>query len=326
MRILLCLWALCALAPPGVAAPPTAYDCVVAQDGSGDFLTVSKAIKKIGRFKPGHRVIYIRAGVYREKIVEPTNGVTLVGEDAARTVLTYDDYQSLPGPDGEPLGTDESATFHVYGDDFTAYNLTFENTAASQLQGVAAWVQGDRGRFFGCRFLGYQDTLLASRNKQYFKNCYIEGAVDFIFGGATAVFDRCEIHCTGYGFVTAASTSERKQYGLVFKGCTISGPASAGSVYLGRPWTPGANVVYLDCELSHVINPAGWDNWANPELESTVYNAEHASSGEGARPANRARWSHQISDDDAAAYTLKRIFNIPVGAGAKAGALWYKDS
>lgn len=317
--------ALCLTISPAHTAQPTAYNIVVAQDGSGDFTTVQAAIDAAARRRPNQRVIYIKTGVYEEKVAEPTNNVVLVGEDANRTIITCDDYVYSPDEYGEPLGTDQSATFWVYGADVTMYNLTIENASDSGLQAVALWAQGDRDRFFGCRFLGYQDTLYASHRTQYFKNCYITGSVDFIFGAATAVFDHCTIDCQSDGYVTAASTPEKKQFGFVFRNCMIKGDAEARSVYLGRPWRAGAAVAFIHCMISDVINPAGWDNFEYLGLIGAGDFAEYGNTGAGADLSRRVNWTLKLSAAEAAEFTLKNIYKVPPGA-TDAAALWYKDN
>lgn len=245
------------------------YDFIVAKDGSGDFETVQAAIDAVPHLRSNRTTIFIKAGVYKEKLILPStkSNVSFIGEDAFKTVLTYDDYASKKNRFGENIGTSGSASFYIYGDGFEASNITFENSAGSVGQAVAVRIDGDRVKFENCRFLGNQDTLYphGEKSRQYYKNCYIEGTVDFIFGWSTAYFEGCEIFCKSKGYITAASTLEGAAYGFVFKNCKISGSAEKGSVYLGRPWRPYAQTVFIDCELSEVIKPEGWDHWRDEE-------------------------------------------------------------
>ena len=170
---------------------------------------------------------------------------------------------------------------------------------------------GDRATFRNCRLLGNQGVLFLATggSRQYFKDCYIEGTTDFIFGASTAVFDHCTIQSKKNSFITAASTPAQQAYGFLFLNCKLTADtALAKKVYLGRPWRPNAKVVYLRCELGGHITPAGWENWKNPENEKTAYYAEYRSTGPGARPAGRVPWAHQLTAKEAKHYTLKQIF------------------
>ncbi len=289
------------------------YDFIVARDGSGDFATIQEAINAVPDFRKNQTTIYIRNGVYKEKLVlaaSKTN-VRFIGEDAASTILTYDDYASRKNRFGEEMGTTGSTSFYVFADDFTAENITFENAAGPVGQAVAVRVDGDRVKFVHCRFVGFQDTLYphGEESRQYYKDCTIEGTTDFIFGWSTAVFDNCTIHCKKGGqYITAASTPEGKRYGFVFLNCTLTADADAGPYYLGRPWRPYARTVFINCTLGEHIRPEGWHNWNKPDAEKTSFYAEYHSRGPGANPAARAAWSHQLTDEEAATYTLENIF------------------
>jgi len=150
--------------------------------------------------------------------------------------------------------------------------------------------------------------LALGGTRQYFRDCYIEGTTDFIFGASTAVFDHCTIRSKKNSFVTAASTPAGQAYGFVFLACKLTADSTlAQKVYLGRPWRPKAKVVYVRCELGSHIVPAGWDNWKNPENEKTAYYAEYRSAGPGANPAGRVPWAHQLTAQEAKQYTLKQV-------------------
>ncbi|MFS0488924.1 pectinesterase family protein [Leadbetterella byssophila] len=271
-------------------------DFVVAKDGSGDFLTVQEAINAVPDFRKKRTIIFIKPGVYKEKIVlaESKSQVTLLGTDPTVTILTFDDYATKPNRFGEEMGTTGSSSFYAFGEGFVAKNITFQNTAGPVGQAVAIWVKGDKSYFENCRFLGFQDTLYTygKESRQYYKNCYIEGTVDFIFGSSIALFENCEIFCKGKGYITAASTPQWRPYGYVFKNCIIKGEEKE-SHYLGRPWRPYARVVFLDSELSEVIKPEGWDNWRNPENEKTAFFAELGNRGSGAKTDKRVAWARK---------------------------------
>lgn len=289
------------------------YDFVVAKDGSGDFKTVQEAINAVPDLRKNPTRIFIKKGVYKEKLTLPSTktGVSFIGEDVQQTILTYDDFASKKNRFGEEIGTSGSSSFFIYGDDFSAENITFENSAGPVGQAVAVRIDGDRVMFSNCRFLGYQDTLYphGKNSRQYYRNCYIEGTTDFIFGWSTAVFDGCEIFSKeGGSYITAASTLEGTPYGFVFLNCRLTGSAPANSYYLGRPWRPYAKTVFINTQMGLHIMPEGWHNWDKPAAEKTTFYAEHASKGHGAAPAKRVKWSHQLSAEQAKAYTLEAIF------------------
>lgn len=289
----------------GDTAAPV-YDFIVAPDGSGDFRTVQAAIDAVPPLRQKRTRIFIKNGVYKEKLLLPPTAVdvSFIGEDAMRTILTFDDFASRQNRFGENIGTSASASFFIFGDGFEARNITFENAAGPVGQAVAVRVDGDRVKFENCRFLGNQDTLYphGKTSRQYYKNCYIEGTVDFIFGWSAAVFDSCKIFCKSGGYITAASTEEGPGTGFVFRHCRIGGTAPEASVYLGRPWRPFAKTVFFECELGGVIRPEGWHNWGKPDAEKTAFYAEYKNFGPGAQTGNRVNWSHQLPETEAGSY------------------------
>jgi pectinesterase len=289
------------------------YDFVVAKDGSGNFKTVQEAIDAVPDFRKKETTIFIKNGVYKEKLVlaECKSMVTFIGESINSTIITYDDYNQKKNIFGEDKGTSGSSGFYIYGPNFSAQNITFSNTAGPVGQAVAVFVAGDKARFKNCRFLGFQDTLYTygRESRQYYNHCYIEGTVDFIFGSSTAVFDSCTIYGKKGGFYTAASTPENKKYGYVFRHCKITGDAPANSFYLGRPWRPFAKTVFINCNLDKQVITEGWNNWSDTGNEKTVYYAEYKNTGAGVTPGKRVAWSHQLTDEDADQYTLSNILS-----------------
>lgn len=282
------------------------YDFTVAQDGSGDFTTVQEAINAVPDFRKANRTtILIRKGNYKEKVIIPECKInlSLIGEDGA--VITYDDYASKLNRFGEEKSTSGSASCYIYAPDFIAENLTFENSAGPVGQAVACFVSGDRAIFRKCRFLGNQDTLYTYGypTRQYYEDCYIEGTVDFIFGKATAVFNRCDIHSRGKGYVTAPATPEDSRYGYVFHNCRLTAADGVENVPLSRPWRPYAQAVFINCELGKHISAAGWNNWGKTSNEQTVTYAEYNSKGPGANPSARAPYSRQLTDPSPYAIT-----------------------
>ncbi len=284
----------------------------VAQDGSGDFKSVQAAFDAIPLNNTQSVLIRIKKGIYKEKLTldSTKNRVTIMGEGPLHTILTYDDFSGKVNANGVKLGTTTSTSTRIVAHDFTAINITFANSSGPVGQAVALLVDGDRARFINCRFVGFQDTLYPKREstRQYYKDCYIEGTVDFIFGWATAYFQNCTIHSKlNGGYFTAASTPQAQSYGFVFNECTIQGDSPESSMYLGRPWRDYAQTVFLNCNLSKVVKPEGWHNWDKPQTERTSFYAEYNSKGEGANPLRRVSWSKQLSDAEAKNYTLSRV-------------------
>jgi pectinesterase len=286
-------------------------DFTVAQDGSGDFSSVQAAIMAVPDFRKNGTVIMIRNGVYKEKLILPAskNFVRMIGEGPEKTILTHDDFASKKNCFGEEMGTTGSSSFFIFGNDFIAENMTFENSAGPVGQAVAVRIDGDRVKFVNCLFRGFQDTLYPHGNnsRQYYLNCTIEGSVDFIFGWSTAVFEDCTILCKDHGYITAASTEKETPFGFVFIHCRIIANAAPNSFYLGRPWRDYAKTVFIECELGPHIKPEGWHNWGQEEREKTAYYAEYKNSGPGFQPDQRVPWSHQLTETEAAMYTLKQI-------------------
>jgi pectin methylesterase-like acyl-CoA thioesterase len=296
--------------PPrdGAVAPA---DAVVALDGSGQYTSVQDAINAAPiRSGPGDRrwVILVKPGIYRERVyVQRERGnLLLEGGDPARTIIACALHASLPGPDGRPIGTFHTPTVQVDADGFAALNISFVNESGPVGQAVALRVDGDRDVFRGCRILGWQDSLLVNRGRQVFEGCLIEGTVDFIFGGATAYFDHCHIHCLADGTITAASTPQGAFHGLVFADCRITGGEDVRT-YLGRPWRDFAQVSFLRTDMSGVVRPEGWNDWRKPEAHATVRFGECGSTGPGAGAASRVPWSRAIPGPEAEALTLGQV-------------------
>ena len=297
----------------GIAQPVADhFDFTIAQDGSGDFRTIQEGINAVPDFRKNVTSFKIKNGIYKEKLILPGSktNVRFVGEDALKTIFTYDDFAAKKNRLGEEIGTTGSTSFYVFGDGFYAENITFENSSGPVGQAVAVRVDGDQVIFKNCRFLGFQDTLYphGEKSRQYYKDCYIEGTVDFIFGWSTAVFENCTIFCKQAGFATAASTLETTLYGFVFLNCMITGDAPEGSFYLGRPWRPFAKTVFINCFFDKHIKKEGWHNWNKPDAEKTSYYGEYKSTGPGANNSSRVPWSHQLNDEEVKLYTIEKIF------------------
>lgn len=283
----------------------------VIPDGTGDFTTVQAAVDAVPENNTKPVIVHIQPGTYKEKIVVPRSKrfVTFKGQNDQMTVLTYDLYAGVKDENGKEIGTFRTPSVTIEADDFTAEQITFENTAGDVGQAVAVAVTGDRAVFRHCRFLGWQDTLLDNSGRHYYENCYIAGHCDFIFGGGTAFFERCQIHCLQASYITAASTPEHQPYGYVFSHCTITGEPENSRTYFGRPWRDYASVVFLNTEMSAVVRPAGWHNWDKPHREQTSRYAEYNSTGPGAAPQARVNWSRQLTQAEAEKITVQTVLS-----------------
>ncbi len=279
----------------------------VATDGSGEFTSVQEAVNSIRAYMSDTTYLFIRNGTYREKIVIPSwvTNLFMKGESVENTVITWNDHANIRN-----MGTFRTYTIWVLGAGFTAEDITFENNAEQLGQAVAVHVDADRAVFRRCRLLGNQDTLLTANqeSRQYYEECYIEGTTDFIFGPATAWFERCHLHSKKNSYITAASTVEGHEYGYVFNRCRLTAADSITKVYLGRPWRPFAATLFMNCELGSHILPAGWHNWDNHQNERTARYAEYRNTGPGASPGTRVAWSRQLSRKEAGTYTAERVF------------------
>ena len=310
----------------GARPHPGPKTLVVAPGGvGGAFASVQDAVDAVpaGRGDVERVVILLKPGVYKGPVViaNSKRDITFRGESAEDTVVTNDWSARSPRPDGTERGTSGSASVLIEGDSFIAENVTFANGAGRGRdvgQAVAIKVNADRAAFHGCRFLGWQDTLYANGPacRQYFRDCYVEGDVDFIFGSAAAVFERCRVHSKGPGYVTAQSRLTPEAIGgYVFRECdlTASADVPAGSVYLGRPWRDCARVVFIGCKLGAHVRPEGWHNWGKPEREKTSWYAEDGCTGSGADRSKRVAWAQTPDRAALAAFETRRFLAGPDG-------------
>jgi pectinesterase len=305
------------------------------------FPTIQNALDHHPWPAPGGRVfIEIAPGTYNERVIITQNhpNITFIGmgKSPEDVVITNSLNAKTAG------GTFFTETVEINGTGFEADNVTFENSAGNTGQAVAVADRADRSIFKRCRFLGHQDTLFADYGRQYYLDSYIEGGVDFIFGNATAVFDRTEIHANGPGYITAQSRTAPDQttgYVILHSKVTSSidhtatpmdattpGAKSTAAAHsttgLGRPWRPYSRVIYINTELPADLNPAGWNNWNNPTNEKTAYYGEFGSTGPGANLTSRVPWSHQLTSEQTNQYLpqtfLRGIDNWqPIAEAAK---------
>jgi pectinesterase len=312
---------------------------IVAKDGSGQFNSIQAAIDSIPIDNNEEVEIYIKKGVYKEKLNVIKPYISLTGEAKEETIITYDDYAKKLFPSGEAYRTFNTYTIFIEASEFTAKNITFENSAGIGDvvgQAIAVYVEGDKAKFKNCRFLGNQDTLFTGPlpptpiegnnfggpmdgkkrivGRQYYENCYIEGDIDFIFGSATAIFNKCEIfsknrNMDNNGYITAASTVEGKKFGYVFIDCKLTSDSKPNSVYLGRPWRDYAKTAFINCYMGNHITKEGWHNWHKSLAEKETNYVEYKSHGPGASNETRISWSHILTDEEANEYSIYNIFN-----------------
>lgn len=285
----------------------------VARDGTAEFRNIDDAIEVCRAFMEYHKVIFVKKGTYKEKLIVPSwlTNIEICGEDRVNTIITYDDHANvfIPGTDRK-MGTFRTYTVRVDGNDITFRNITIENNAARLGQAVALHTQGDRLTFVNCRILGNQDTVYTGgiNTRLYFKDCHIEGTTDFIFGPSTAWFENCTILSRTDSYITAASTPQNVEYGYVFNRCKIVAAEGVSKVYLGRPWRPYAHTLFMNCQLGKHILPVGWHNWSNTQNETTARYCEYDNHGEGAATKERAAWTRQLTRKEAAKVTLENVF------------------
>ncbi len=312
-----------------------------------DYTTLAAALNSL-RNNSEPVLIHLSQGTYRELCEINRANVTIEGDGIGKTVITGNRYALELMPDGHKRGTFRTQTLFINADNVTLKNLTIENSAGSGRkygQALALYADGDRLIFDNVAFLGNQDTLFTAplpptayeiggftgpkefcerRNQKHlYTNCYIEGDVDFIFGGATAWFENCEIFSRmnpltrpssepgpTYGYITAASTPEGLPYGYIFNNCRFTSDCPKESVYLGRPWRNFAKTVLINCELGGHIKKEGWNNWGKTDAESTIFYAEYGSKGPGGDTSERASFAHLLTDAEAGEYTRINILGF----------------
>ena len=330
MRKLICfICAICGV----IIAQAKSYDnpdtLFVARDGTGEFRNINEAIEVCRAFMEYHKVIFVKKGTYKEKLVIPQSltNIEICGEDRDNTIITWDDHANIPmafsnwplaisqqptaNSQQPKLGTFRTFTLKIQGSKITLKNITVENNAARLGQAVALHTEGDQLTFINCRFLGHQDTIYTgnANTRLFFKDCYIEGTTDFIFGPSTAWFEGCDIFCKANSYITAASTPQDVPFGYIFNNCRITCDKGVDKVYLGRPWRDYGYTLFMNCELPREIRPEGWHQW-RPEAVKTARYLEYNNRGEGAATNQRVPWSRQLTKKEAQQITLERVFTI----------------
>ena len=261
-----------------------------------------------------HKVIYVKKGIYKEKLIIPQwlTNIEILGEDRDNTVITYDDHANIKTAERpKGIGTFRTYTVKVEGSRITFKNITIENNSARLGQAVALHTEGDRLMFINCRLLGHQDTIYTgvAGTRILFKDCYIEGTTDFIFGPSTAWFENCIIHSKANSYITAASTPADVPFGYVFNNCRLTADEGITKVYLGRPWRDYGYTLFMNCELGGHIRPEGWHHWQK-ERENTARYMEYNNRGEGSKTDKRVGWGRQLTKKEAAKITMEEVFGL----------------
>lgn len=280
---------------------PVSKHILVDSLGNGDFKTVQSAVDVVPINNLEWVYIQINAGLYREKVVIPYNKPYIIFQGAGRetTVIAWGEAADADG------STADSATFSSFAPNFIAEGIGFKNSAppappgANGKQAVAALVAGDMTAFYQCGFYGAQDTLFDYQGRHYFKNCYIEGSIDFIFGHGQSTYKQCELYAIAQGenLPGAISAQNRasiaENSGFIFIACKISG---SGQVFLGRAWGAYSRVIYAYTYMENIIIPQGWDDWGSVERHRTVEYGQYKCYGPGANTTDRVKWSQELTD------------------------------
>ncbi len=281
----------------------------VAADGSAAYTSIQSAIDDAKSFPDRDIRIVLAPGVYEEKVVvwAWNTRLWLVGAGRERTVIRWDDH--FDRVDRGRNSTFHTATLRVDADDFHASDLSVVNSAGPVGQAIALSVNADRAVFERVALHGYQDTLYVTGedNRILFRDCLVEGTVDFIFGGALAVFDDCEIRSLGAGYITAASTPAGHRAGLVFVDSRLTAAPGVSDVFLGRPWRDHAQTAFLRCEMGSHIHAEGWHDWNRAKARDTVHYAEFNSRGPGAKSDGRVSWSRQLDVKSAQSFEPEQL-------------------
>lgn len=312
-------------------------DIVVAQDGTGDYTTLQAAINAVPDNGKERFVILIKNGKYdQEKLIVPKSKtyLTIKGEDREKTIVSYHMYDCNSPESGNKCPAEAwllwkdnkdlvytSATLTVLADHFRMENLTLQNTAGPVGQALAISMQGDKGVYLNCNFLGYQDTMLLRENgdRQYFENCLVLGRTDYIYGSGIGYFQNCEIRSWGGGWITAPATNKEQAYGFVFNECKFTYVANSPRkgddghpIAIGRPWHNYPKVAILNSSYCDEMHPEGWPTTWNMEYAPTspdLHLYEYNNTGKRADMSQRAKWVgiKELTSEEAKAYTVQAV-------------------
>ncbi|KAK2651221.1 hypothetical protein Ddye_018710 [Dipteronia dyeriana] len=294
---------------PSDFVPPdtntTSYLCVD-RNGCCNFTTVQSAVDAVGNFSQKRNIILINTGFYYEKVIVPKikPNITLQGQGYTSTAIAWNDTAN------SAHGTFYSGSVQVFSDNFIAKNISFMNLAPIPrpgdigAQAVAIRISGDESAFWGCGFFGAQDTLHDDKGRHYFRDCYIQGSIDFIFGNARSLYENCQLISMASpvtpgakvinGAVTAhGRASKDDNTGFVFVNCSVGGN---GRIWLGRAWRPFSRVVFAYTTMTDIIAPEGWNDFNDPARDPNIFYGEYNCSGAGANMTMRAPYVQRLND------------------------------
>ncbi|KAJ4815953.1 Pectinesterase [Rhynchospora pubera] len=294
-----------------LADPYTDVLCVD-QNGCCNFTTVQSAVDGIENFSQKRSIIWINSGIYFEKVTVPNTkpNITFQGQGFEITAIAWNDTAN------SSHGTVYSASVSVFSTNFIAKNISFINVASIPNPGdiggqaVAMRIGADQAAFWGCGFFGAQDTLHDDRGRHYFKECFIQGSIDFIFGDATSFYEDCSIISIaasmqpGARFIDGVITAQGRLNGIegtgfAFVNCSIGG---TGQIWLGRAWQSYSRVIFAFTSMSDIISPEGWNDWNDTSRDQTIFYGEYKCTGLGANMTYRAPYVHKLNDTEAAPF------------------------
>ncbi|KAK1306603.1 putative pectinesterase 68 [Acorus calamus] len=286
--------------------------------GFGNFLSVQEAVESIPEYNTEVVIVRIKAGVYVEKVVVPATKpyITFEGEGREATVIEWHDRAGDKGPDGQQLRTYNTASVTVFANYFSARNISFKNTAPAPMPGMEGWqaaafrISGDKAYFFGCGFHGAQDTLCDDAGRHYFKECYIEGSIDFIFGNGRSMYKDCQIHSIATRFGSIAAQDRKSPYdksGFAFVRCSVTG---TGPLYVGRAMGQFSRIVYSYTYFDDVIATGGWDDWDHTGSKNkTAFFGVYRCWGPGAKAVRGVSWARELDFETARPFLVKSFVN-----------------
>ncbi|XP_057460578.1 probable pectinesterase 8 [Actinidia eriantha] len=297
--------------PPDFPPPDTNTTSMICVDRNGccNFTTVQSAVDAVGVLSQKRTIIWINNGIYFEKVIIPRTkpNITFQGQGYPSTAIVWNDTAN------SAHGTFYSGSVQVFAANFVAKNISFMNMAPKPrpgdvgAQAVALRIAGDQAAFWGCGFFGAQDTLHDDRGRHYFKECYIQGSIDFVFGNARSFYENCQLTSIANpvpagsrginGAVTAHGRSSKDENsGFAFVNCTVGG---TGRIWLGRAWRPFSTVVFAYTNMSDIIAPEGWNDFNDPTRDKTIFYGEYMCGGAGANTTLRVPYAQRLNDTQA---------------------------
>ncbi|MFQ6637840.1 hypothetical protein Gotur_012935 [Gossypium turneri] len=287
-------------------------------NGLGHFRSVQDAVDAVPENNRKNVLIRISAGYYIEKVVVPATKPYIMMQGAGRevTFIEWHDRASDLGSNGQQLRTYQTASVTVYANYFSARNISFKNTAPAPMPGMQGWqavalrISGDKAYFSGCGFYGAQDTLCDDAGRHYFKECYIEGSIDFIFGNGRSMYKDCELHsiATRFGSIAAHDrNSPDEKTGFAFVNCKVTG---TGPLYVGRAMGQYSRIVYAYTYFDDLVAHGGWDDWDHVSNKNkTAFFGVYKCWGPGAAAVRGVSWARELKFDEAHPFLAKSFVN-----------------